>query len=102
MTSIAYSSFINTGILTLLTNADLSHAPILGSVLPFLKMQYGDMGVDWYLTIGSSLTQTMMIAAVMPWFLLCSAVCTWKATQLYYDAAPAPPPTDVFEDGHDE
>lgn len=78
LTSIAFSSFVNTGILTLLTNADLSFVPFFGSVFPFLRMQFSDIGVDWYLTIGPSLAQTMMIAAVMPWMLLCSAVCQWK------------------------
>ena len=78
MMSIVYSSFVNTGILTLLTNADLSYVPGLSSVLP-LHMQYSDLGEGWYLVIGTALVKTMMINAFMPWMLLGVDICKWKA-----------------------
>lgn len=39
------------------------------------------MGVDWYLMIGTSLAKTMMIAAMMPWALLCMGISMWKFAQ---------------------
>jgi hypothetical protein len=77
MTSITIASMVNTGVLTLLTNADLSyvfpHSP--------LRLQYSDLDVNWYLMIGTALAKTMMVCAVMPWPLLIADVCKMKMKQ---------------------
>ena len=65
MTSIFISSFINTGIILLLTNADLKYS--IFSWIP-LNNQYSDLSLDWYSDIGTSLVKTMIIMAVFPYF----------------------------------
>ena len=65
MTSILASTFINTGLLLLFTNADLSFSSIL-SWLP-LRQQYSDISKDWYRDIGVALVKTMAIMAVFPY-----------------------------------
>jgi len=63
MTSIFITSFINTGILLNLTNANLKF-----TFLKFIPLQgqYTDFTNEWYQTIGASLVQTMLIQAFMP------------------------------------
>lgn len=53
MQAVFVTSFINTGIILLLTNADLSF-----SVLKFIPIrnQYSDFGENWYQDIAPSLT----------------------------------------------
>lgn len=77
MTSIAYASIINTGLLTLLTNADFSY------IFPHipLQMQYSDMDTAWYLIIGTAMAKTVFIASGMPWALLFASYCEWKTYQ---------------------
>ena len=63
MTSIFVTSFINTGIILLFTNADLGN-----TVLKFipLRNQYPDIDRNWYIEVGPALVQTMVITAVYP------------------------------------
>ena len=64
MKSIFVTSFINTGIILLFTNADLEF-----SILAFvpIRNQYPDLNMDWYQFIAPSLVQTMLIMAVFPY-----------------------------------
>jgi len=64
MTSIFVSTFINTGIILLFTNADLKY-----SILYWIPInnQYSDISKDWYLDIGVALVKTMAIMAVFPY-----------------------------------
>lgn len=64
MRSVFITSFINTGIILLMTNADLSF-----SVLKFIPIinQYSDFGENWYEDIAPSLTQTMFIMGIFPY-----------------------------------
>lgn len=64
MASITYAQFINAGIITLMTNANLQYVPILNIIFPFLRMQYSDLGVGWYLNIGTVLTAAMKSLAM--------------------------------------
>lgn len=68
MTSIFISSFINTGIILLFTNADLQYSIL--HMIP-LKNQYSDLNTDWYLDIGTSLVKTMLIMALFPYVEFC-------------------------------
>jgi len=52
-TSIFVTSFINTGILLLLANADFSSYPIL-DIIP-LGGEFPDLDMTWYIEIGPSL-----------------------------------------------
>jgi hypothetical protein len=54
------SSFINTGIITLLTNADFTFAPWPLSMLP-INQQYTDMTTAWWLKIATSMVVTVCI-----------------------------------------
>lgn len=61
MTAVFISTFFNTAILLLLTNANLSE-----TFLKFLPVHEGiftDLTQNWYLDIGPSLVQTMLINA---------------------------------------
>lgn len=64
MTSIFATSFVNTGVILLLTNADLSYSPL--SFIP-INNQYSDLNQDWYLDIGPGLIKTMGIMAFYPY-----------------------------------
>jgi hypothetical protein len=68
MLSIFVTSFINTGIILLFTNANLEY-----SILKFIPItnQYADFNKNWYMDIAPSLTQTMIIMAVFPWVEIC-------------------------------
>ena len=70
MISIFVATFINTGIILLLTNANLAY-----SVLSFVPIynQYADLDRNWYLDIAPSLTQTMIIMAMFPY----AEFCMW-------------------------
>lgn len=58
------SAFINTAIITLLTNADLSYIELFW-VIP-LRAQYSDLNRDWYLQLGPMMVKTMAIQSIMP------------------------------------
>ena len=64
MASILASTFINTGILLLFTNADLSYTILRW--IP-LRQQYSDISKEWYLDIGVALVKTMVIMAIFPY-----------------------------------
>jgi hypothetical protein len=78
MASITYAQFINAGIITLMTNANLQFVPILNFIFPFLRMQYSDLGVGWYLNIGTVLTAAMKSLAMQPWIQLAIGVVGYK------------------------
>lgn len=64
MLSVFYATFVNTGIIMLMTNAELSH-----TVLAFLPLrnQYPDLDGNWYEEVGPALTKTMCIMAFYPY-----------------------------------
>lgn len=66
MQSIFWATFINTGIILLMTNADLSYAPYPFALFP-LYNQYPDLNENWYEEIGPQLCKTMFIMAVYPY-----------------------------------
>lgn len=59
------SSFINTGLITLIVNADFTFSPYLINWLP-IRMAYTDMTRTWWLKIGTSMVTTVCIQAFMP------------------------------------
>lgn len=63
MKYVFFTAFINTGVILLLTNADLSY-----SVLSFIPLrgEFTDFERGWYLDIAPSLVKTMLIMAVFP------------------------------------
>ena len=63
MKCIFITTFINTAIILLLTNADLQY-----SVLSFLPIsnQYADLDKNWYADIGPTIVQSMIIMALFP------------------------------------
>lgn len=71
MTSVFITSFINTGILLLLTNANFEYTFL--SFLP-IKNQFADFTVSWFTNIGGSIAQTMLIQACMPYIEICIAL----------------------------
>jgi len=64
MLSVFWAQFVNTGIILLMTNANLRYSVL--SMVP-LRNQYPDLDKNWYLDIGPQLVKTMMIMAVYPW-----------------------------------
>lgn len=64
MTSIFIASFLNTGVVLLLTNANLENTFL--NFLP-IKNQFPDFTRDWYIVVGGSLTQTVLLLAFMPY-----------------------------------
>lgn len=62
------SSFINTAIIPLLTNANLAYVPVL-NILP-MKENYSDFNENWYMTIGNQMVKTMIIQSFMPYISL--------------------------------
>ena len=63
MKCIFITTFINSGILLLLTNADLEF-----SILSFIPItnQYPDLNSNWYADIGPTIVQSMIIMALFP------------------------------------
>ena len=59
-------SFINTGIIPLLTNANLAYAPIIFSWIP-LRQQYSDFNSPWYIAAGPQIVITMVTQSIMPY-----------------------------------
>lgn len=62
--SIFYSQYFNTGLLLLISNANLEY-----SALSFtqLKGRYADFDNRWYQDLGPQLVQTMFIKSFMPY-----------------------------------
>ena len=66
------SSFINNGLVLLLSNANLDYAPFpLNKFQVLSKKQYVDFDSSWYSEIGVQITQTMLIQAFFPWLEFC-------------------------------
>ena len=67
MVGIFIAQFFNTGFVLLLVNANLSetHIPILNELL---QGQYTDFNSDWYRDVGITITKTMMINSIVPFF----------------------------------
>jgi hypothetical protein len=82
MLSIFITSFINTGIILLFCNANLQY-----SVLSFLHINlfYPDIDRNWYIDIGPSLVQTMLISAFYPYIDITIQIMT-KAVSKYLDS----------------
>jgi hypothetical protein len=59
------SSFINTGLIPLLTNAEFKYNKIV-SWIP-LNSNYADFDSDWYVFLGPQIVQTIAILAFMPY-----------------------------------
>lgn len=66
MTSIFWATFINTGVILLMTNANLQYAPSPLNIIPIYN-QYSDLNQNWYEEIGPQLIKTMLITAVYPY-----------------------------------
>lgn len=66
MLSIFWATFINTGVILLMTNAELAYAPGPLSWFP-LHAQYPDLDENWYEDIGPQLCKTMFIMAIYPY-----------------------------------
>jgi len=64
MVSVFVAQMVNTGVVSILTNANLDYSII--SFLP-ISNQYTDIDRDWYLNIGVQIQKTMMIMAFMPY-----------------------------------
>jgi hypothetical protein len=79
MQSIFWATFINTGIILLMTNAELKYSAI--RMFP-LHGQYPDLDENWYETIGPQLIQTMMIMAIYPYIELAIFGSLWLLYQI--------------------
>lgn len=93
MTRVFVALFINTGILTLLSNADMQGSQVVRA-LPFndyfMNGNYDDFNREWYTDVGSIITATMIVNAISPhffnlifWYPLgcCRRKCCWKFYQ---------------------
>ena len=58
------SQFVNTGVLVLLMNANFDNTFL--SFVP-VRNRFSDFTSAWYLTIGNSIVETMIIATIMPY-----------------------------------
>lgn len=66
MMSVFWATFINTGIIVLMTNANFSYAPWPFNLVP-LNNEFADLNDTWYENIAPQLTQTMFITAIYPY-----------------------------------
>jgi len=66
MKKVLMASFLNTGMLLLLVNANFEYAPGVLKMIP-LRGMYNDFDIYWYSHNSKALCQTMMITAVYPW-----------------------------------
>jgi hypothetical protein len=57
---------MNTGIITLMTNANFEYAPFPFSLIP-IHNQYPSFNSHWFMDIGFSLEKSMIITAIYPW-----------------------------------
>ena len=68
MRKVLQASFLNTGIMIILVNADLQYAPLGLKYIPFAETGiYNDFGLYWYHHNGRAIVQTMFIQAIYPW-----------------------------------
>ena len=75
MTVTFISMFMNTGVITMLVNADFEYMDIPFYWLPF-RSEYPDLNRDWYTKVGPTMVKTMLIAAIAPIMELCIGYCT--------------------------
>lgn len=82
MQSVFVTSFINSGFILLLTNANFEF-----SVLKFipLRNQYADFSMNWYLDIAPSLCQSMLIMAFFPYVEILTNV-SLRALMRWFDS----------------
>jgi len=66
MLSIFWATFINTGVILLMSNAELAYSPYPLGLFP-IHNQYPDFNENWYEEIGPQLTKTMFIMAIYPY-----------------------------------
>lgn len=63
VTTIFVLQYINTGLMLIITNANLRNS----YSLQYLNGNFTDFTSDWYIEVGSQLIQTMLVAAFMPY-----------------------------------
>lgn len=71
MVGVFIAQFFNTGILLILVNANFSDS---GLPSGFFNREYPDFTSAWYTDIGSALTQTMLINAILPFIMIFVAI----------------------------
>jgi len=75
------AQFFNTGLLLTLVNANITeHSPKF--VTQFFSGEHYDYGPDWYDQVGSKITQTMLINAILPYVGLCTTILIPKVKQM--------------------
>ena len=67
MLNIFLGTFINTGVIILVPNANFEYAPEPFKWIP-VRNNYTDFGKYWYHELPAELIQTMLITAFIPWF----------------------------------
>ena len=75
MTVTFVSMFMNTGVITLLTQANFRYMDAPFHLIPFY-LEFPDFNRDWYIILGSTMVKTMFIAALAPLIELISGVLT--------------------------
>ena len=65
--SVFIAQFVNTAFIVLLAHANFHNAPFEWDTNKWFKQSYSDFTSDWYISIGETLIQTMLISAVMPY-----------------------------------
>lgn len=101
MTVTFVSMFLNTGVITLLVNADFVYMDFPFSWLPF-HQQFPDFNKDWYLTLGTQMVKTMMIASVAPIMELVIGFFTRTLKAMLDTGFPCCPRMHEYEDYGDE
>ncbi|OQR90366.1 transmembrane protein [Thraustotheca clavata] len=101
-----FAQLLNTGIIVLLVNANLTNVPLPSQVRDILHGQYDDFVRQWYISVGVGISTTMIINAISPqigpflktyiigpisrWHAIRSAVTQKQMNELY-----AGPPFDI-------
>lgn len=67
-------SFVNTALVILVINANLTKVINLPEGFPILAGQYYDFGGSWFASIGSTISVSCFIACVMPITNIISAI----------------------------
>ena len=71
--------FVNTAMIQLLSNANFQNTML--KIIP-IRNQYNDFVSDWYVVIGKSLQNTMLMTAFLPYITFLIAVGSKKLTLL--------------------
>ena len=77
MTTSFYSMFVNTALIQLLSNANFQQTIL--RVIP-IRNQFNDFVSDWYVVIGRSLQNTMLMTAFLPYITFLIAFASKKLT----------------------